>query len=327
MPLETLNPPPHDVLVTSVPAHAQGELAIDYTPARGTEAQMDVGSPKPEAGNEPETVAPEQGAGLVREPEAPALLGTAPDVTLIGSGVAAHLPVDALVAADEPPVADAAPPPPEPAPAVPAPPTASELLYADAKARTEHGDLVGARRVYRELLVIDATHIRARNNLALLLEAAGDGDGAVAQLTAALEREPDNVALLCNRANTLTALNRYDAAEADLRRALKEQPDHVDALVQFAVLRSKRARWREAIEPLRRAIELAPGHAPAHYYLGEAYNHVDLLAQALEAFKAAVALAPGNGRAYKGLGNVLDRLGRNDEAAVAHRKAREVQTR
>lgn len=326
MPLETLNPPPHDALVTSVPAHAQGELAIDYTPARGAEAQAEVGNPKPEAGSEPAAVAPGQGAGPLREPEAPALLGTAPDVALIGSGVAADAPIDAVVPTDSMLAADPAPPL-DPVPAVPAAPTAGELLYADAKARTERGDLVGARRVYRELIVIDATHIRARNNLALLLEAAGDGDGAVAQLTAALECEPDNVALLCNRANTLTALNRYDAAEADLRRALKDQPDHVDALVQFAVLRSKRARWREAIEPLRRAIELAPGHAPAHYYLGEAYNHVDLLTPALEAFKAAVALAPGNGRAYKSLGNVLDRLGRNDEAAVAHRKAREVQTR
>jgi tetratricopeptide (TPR) repeat protein len=65
----------------------------------------------------------------------------------------------------------------------------------------------------------------------------------------------------------------------------------------------------------------------AQYYLADAYNHLDRLTDALHAFETTVRLQPNYFRALKGLGNVLDRLGRNAEAAAAHRRAREAQGR
>jgi Flp pilus assembly protein TadD len=74
-------------------------------------------------------------------------------------------------------------------------------------------------------------------------------------------------------------------------------------------------------------VDLEPTRGAAHYYLGEAYNHVDQLSAALNAYEAAARLQPGNWRAFKGVGIVLDRMGRPVEAAIAYKRAREVQSR
>ena len=207
----------------------------------------------------------------------------------------------------------------------PAQPTPEEVLYIAARDATRRGSLSEARRAYTALLARDPQHLRARNNLALLLAEQGDIEGSLRTFQAILERDPDNPELLANRASVLSNAHRFDAAEADLKRAMRLAPDHVETLVQFAVVRSRRGRWREAIEPLRRALALDPAHAAAWYHLGEATNHAELHGESVDAFRHALALAPTMWRAYKGLGNVLDRLGRADEAAAAHRAARDVQ--
>jgi len=97
--------------------------------------------------------------------------------------------------------------------------------------------------------------------------------------------------------------------------------------VQLGVLFCKRARWREAIEPLRAAVAADPQHAAAHYHLGDAYNAVDDLPSALSAYERAAQLEPTNARPLLRIGVVLDRLGRNAEAAAAYRRARVAQGR
>ena len=97
--------------------------------------------------------------------------------------------------------------------------------------------------------------------------------------------------------------------------------------VQLGVLFCKRARWREAIEPLRAAVAADPQHPAAHYHLGDAYNAVDDLPAALAAYERAAQLEPTNARPLLRIGVVLDRLGRNAEAAAAYRRARAAQTR
>ncbi len=207
----------------------------------------------------------------------------------------------------------------------PAPPTQEERLYILARDATHRGELAEARRAYAQLLELAPQHIRARNNLALLLAETGNVEGALAAFQRAIDLDGDNPTLLANRAAVLSLAHRYDAAEADLKKAMRLAPDHVESLVQYAVVRSRRGRWREALEPLRRAVLLDPTHATAWYHLGEAANQTEQLPESVAAFRQAITLAPTMWRAQKGLGNVLDRMGRVEEAALAHRAARAVQ--
>jgi tetratricopeptide (TPR) repeat protein len=199
-------------------------------------------------------------------------------------------------------------------------------LYAKARAHTDAGEDTAAVTAYRQLLKIDPRHVRARNNLALLLERRGNVQGALEELEHAIAAEPDNVSLLLNRAAVLSAHLRFEQAEADLRRALRFG-ESAEILTSLGMVVSKGGRAKEALDPLRRAVDLDPSSAAAHYYLAEVLNRLDQLPAALIAYEQAANLQPANWRAFKGVGNVLDRMGRPAEAAVAHRKAREAQRR
>jgi tetratricopeptide (TPR) repeat protein len=199
-------------------------------------------------------------------------------------------------------------------------------LYAKARAHTDAGEDTAAVTAYRQLLKIDPRHVRARNNLALLLERRGNVQGALEELEQAIAADPDNVSLLLNRAAVLSAHLRFEQAESDLRRALRFG-ESAEILTSLGMVVSKGGRAKEALDPLRRAVDLDPSNAAAHYYLAEVLNRLDQLPAALVAYEQAANLQPSNWRAFKGVGNVLDRMGRPAEAAVAHRKAREAQRR
>src|SRR5207249_7347406 len=122
------------------------------------------------------------------------------------------------------------PPPPSSRPSEPPAPAADDPLYIAAREASDRGEVERAAAAYRELLARDPKHVKARNNLALILDARGDRDGALAELDRALESEPDNSALLLNRAAILGATVRYAAAQRDLQRVLRADPHNVESL-------------------------------------------------------------------------------------------------
>src|SRR6266571_4205186 len=134
----------------------------------------------------------------------------------------AQAPAPAPPASSAPPAAPPPLPPPSPEPPAPA---SDDPLYIAGREANERGEIDRAAASYRELLGRDPKHVKARNNLALILDARGDRDGALAELDRALETEPDNPALLLNRAAVLGATVRYAAAQRDLQRVLRADPN------------------------------------------------------------------------------------------------------
>jgi Flp pilus assembly protein TadD len=138
-----------------------------------------------------------------------------------------------------------------------------------------------------------------------------------------LASDPDNVALLVQRAGALAAAGHYSAARRDFEHAVRQDPAHGEALAGLGILLSRKGLWAEAIPRLRQAAEVDAGRAGAWYYLGEALNRVDDLDGARTAYERAVELEPSNVKALYGLGIVLDRLNRPDEATRMYRRSRE----
>jgi tetratricopeptide (TPR) repeat protein len=208
--------------------------------------------------------------------------------------------------------------------AVAPPPDPTEILYGEARAAADAGRSDDAKRIYRQILATQPAHVRARNNLALLLDAEGNHQAALAELDRALDLEPESGTLLVNRGGLLGAMGRYAAAERDLKKVLRVEPANGEALFNLGVVMTKKGLWTEAIPHLRRAVELDPDRGAAYYYLGEALNHIDDLGGALASYQRAAELQPGNPRALYGLGIIYDRLARPDDAARMYRRAREV---
>lgn len=213
---------------------------------------------------------------------------------------------------------------PEPEPEPEPEPDPIDVMFAQAQDAAQGGRSDEARALYRQLLALRPLHVRARNNLALLLDAAGDHTGALAELDRALDVDQDNTTLLVNRGALLGALGRFQAAERDLKRVLRVEPSNAEALFNLGVVMCKKGLWAEAVPALKRAIEIQGDRAAAHFYLGEALNHVDDLPGAMLSYQRAAELMPGYSRALYGLGIVYDRMGRPDDAAVMYRRSREV---
>jgi tetratricopeptide (TPR) repeat protein len=203
-------------------------------------------------------------------------------------------------------------------------PPPEELLFRAARQANAQGELGRAAGIYRELLEINPADVRARTNLALLLDQPGDHEAALAELDRCLEFAPDNAQVLVNRGAVLSALSRFGDAERDLLRALRLDSSNAEAHFNLGLVISRRGLWGDAVPYLRRSIELDSSRAGAYLHLGDALNHVDDLEGALHAYQRAVELRPNNPRALYGLGIVLDRLNRPDEAAQMYRRSREL---
>src|SRR5688572_20633666 len=151
---------------------------------------------------------------------------------------------------------------------LPEPEDSTAAMYARARQCSDAGESGEAIAIYRALLAREPRHVRARDNLALLLEKSGDVEAALAELGKALSFDADNVSVLCNRAATLTGRLKYALPETDLTRAAPIDERNTAVLTNLGIQLCKRARWREAIAPLQQAAHLEPGRASARYYLG-----------------------------------------------------------
>jgi Flp pilus assembly protein TadD len=204
------------------------------------------------------------------------------------------------------------------------PPSEAERRFREGLARTRAGELEGAVAAYREALTLEPSHIRARNNLAVLLDRAGDHEGAAGHLRRALELDPENSELLSNLGAALGSLGRFDEAEKELKRAARLDPTRTDVRANLGILYLRRGLCEPAEVELRWVCERDRDHAAAHFYRGEALNCLGRVEEALRVLERAVQLQPGNSRAYQLMGILYDRKREPDMAAAMYRRAREV---
>lgn len=198
-----------------------------------------------------------------------------------------------------------------------------EPVFQAARHAAEERDWFRAAQLYRQLLEINPDHVRARNNLAVVLDQRGEHEEALEHLDRCRRQEPQSTEVLINRSAVLGALGQYAEAERDLLAVLDHQPSNAEAHFNLGLVTSRRGRWRDAVAHLRRATELDGDRAAAYFYLGEALNHVDDLPGALQAYQRSVELKPTNPKALYGMGIVLDRMNRPNDAAPLYRRSRE----
>jgi Flp pilus assembly protein TadD len=180
----------------------------------------------------------------------------------------------------------------------------------------------------RKRLRKDPADFTAHFNLGGVLQAKGDGDGAIRELREAVRIRPrDEVAL-----NTLAAFlqlqHRDDEAEALYQRALEARPDYPDAHYNLANLLLARDAPDQAIPHLREVLRLTPDDAKARATLAEALNeraHTlaggGRLKDATADFRELVALRPSDSDACTNLGVALAMQGDLEESKVLFERA------
>lgn len=198
-----------------------------------------------------------------------------------------------------------------------------EKLYERARGAAESREIKLALRLYKDVLEADPSHLRARNNLALLLESEGDAEGAIAHLTICVEQDSSNLDPLINRAVVFGSCGKYTEAQKDLQEVLERDPGNSEALVNLGVVLSRKGLWSDSAEHLRRSLELDPDNAGAYFHLGVSLNQIDDLEGALQAYQHALALKANHSKTLYGIGVVLDRMNKPLEATQMYRRSRE----
>ncbi len=156
-----------------------------------------------------------------------------------------------------------------------------------------------------------------------LYRSTGQWDDAEAAYQKALAIDPSNVESLTGLGTIYTRLKRLDEAEASLRKAVDIHPGDSRAFNRLGTFLFQSGRYEEAVEQYQYVVGLEPNDMNGYSNLGAAYTLVGNLASAALAHKKAIEIEPTQS-AYSNLGMMQYYLGETEAAIESHTKAVEL---
>lgn len=163
-------------------------------------------------------------------------------------------------------------------------------------------------------LAKDPSSSKTHAQRAVLLARLGRDEEALGSYDKALELQPDFGDVLFNRGNLLRKLGKYEEALSSYDRVLELEPDDAALLNNRGVTQFLLERYQEALDSYARAITLRPDYADAYTNRGNALQELGFNDEAVESHQKALELAPGHVRARVNLGNALQEMQRFEEA-------------
>ena len=123
-----------------------------------------------------------------------------------------------------------------------------ELLFEQAQAAEDRGDLELAEQLYRQLMKCDPRDPSPAYNLGNLLRADGRKVEAEAAFRVATKAGPGLREAWYNLSDVLDEQGRSQEAVACLKRALEIAPGYADALFNLALLLQRSSAYAEAVQ-------------------------------------------------------------------------------
>lgn len=232
-------------------------------------------------------------------------------------------------------------------------PRAPALYFSNlAEMCRQRGLLVEGEQAGRRAVALNPSLVAAWNNLGIILQEAGKLDESLTCLERVVALQPDyaeahnNIGNTCKRlgllqraeqhytkalalnpnyaetysnlASLLNDLGQPDRAIASARRAIEILPQLADAYINLAAIETSRQRYAETLRWLDALLSFAPTHPGGLSARALALKHMDRLDDALDCVRRAIAAAPENAEAHNALGQILQALGRRDEALAAY---------
>jgi len=191
--------------------------------------------------------------------------------------------------------------------------------------RIQVGDYAGARSDLEKAETLDPNFVQNFTGRGMLADADHRPKDAVAAYTLALQREPDNVYAIRQRASAYIQLGDVDHALADLAADVKSHPDDPDAYIARGNVYTDRARFDEALADFDRAVALDLGNdwAMADRGLVHVYKHqYDLATADLD---AAAKINPKNAVVFRARGLMDEQTGAFEAAVAAFTTALDIE--
>jgi tetratricopeptide (TPR) repeat protein len=124
-----------------------------------------------------------------------------------------------------------------------------------------------AENLYRRAVLLAPAYAEARVSLAKLFNLTGRHDEALAELDAALSRDPKHLIALAFKAGLLVQLRRLDEADTVFKRMLRAHPDDGRGWMNYAHLAKTQGRIEDAIQAYRNSVAANPSSGIAWWGL------------------------------------------------------------
>jgi tetratricopeptide (TPR) repeat protein len=178
------------------------------------------------------------------------------------------------------------------------------------------GRVADAVACLRAVLAAQPQMFEARFNLAILLHQIGDLDGAEQGYRAVLTRHPEFAPALQGLCGILLAMDRAEEAATYLRQLLPLAKNPADtAMVESALGNALRLQGQldEALIHSQRAATLAPGIAGHHAGQGDILEQLGRTEDAIALYRDRLKHDPADVPVHARLNTLLFRLGREEE--------------
>ena len=145
-----------------------------------------------------------------------------------------------------------------------------EILFREANAAYERGDVDQAIRSYQNFLKLRPDSVEARTNLGAALAHAGRYDEAVLQYKQALKRDPENAAVRLDLALARYKQADFNKAAAEFEHLRVKHPENNQTLYLLADCYLRLGKNQAAIALLQPSYDAGPEDRAVEFALGMA---------------------------------------------------------
>jgi len=204
----------------------------------------------------------------------------------------------------------------------------AQSLYQQALALHHNSDLIAAKTLYQQVILIAPNDADANHMLGLVHYQLGEFNEAVTFITNALKSQPRNVVFLNNHGLALHANKQADAALKSFHQAILLQPKDLDVQLNLGNTFLELARFEEAAGYYRRVLRVKSSRddiREALCYclssLGNQAHAVGNYAQAEACFEEALQFNAQDAALHYNLGNAQRELGKPANAAKSYQNS------
>jgi len=176
------------------------------------------------------------------------------------------------------------------------------------------GELDEAEACYRKAAKLVPTSAMIQNNLGTVLMTKVSAEEAEPYFRQALKLKSDFAEAHNGLGSALYTRGRFDEALDSFQAALRCNPDYAQACHNLGRVYFEKDRLEDAETYLRKTIDLKPDYAQARLYLARVFTQLNNFEPALEIYEGFLASNPKLDKAWVGKVDVLDRMGRTQDA-------------
>ena len=170
-----------------------------------------------------------------------------------------------------------------------------------------------AKKLYKKILTIDASHFESNFYLGTLYAQSNNLNEALTLLNKAKEINPKVEDIHNNLGLIYRQLGEYKNAINCLRKAIEINSNYIEPYNNLGIIFEEHKDFKNAEKYFKKAIEISPEYVPAYINLGNLFKVLNEIDKSEKYYKDAINLNPKYFDAYNNLMNLYERTNKEEK--------------